>query len=83
MEKQLGSRLYSQRTNLYTLFVEQTQEVKRGKVNALLSIYNHLVAWRAVKRKTLKLAAQFAQIIHLTEARAAAISRMGEKSLAK
>lgn len=38
-------------TNLNTCIIEQAQEVKRGKVNALFPINNHFVAWRAVKEK--------------------------------
>lgn len=38
-------------TNLYALIVEQTQEVKWGKVNALFPVYNDFVAWRPVKEK--------------------------------
>lgn len=43
-------------TNLNTCIIEQAQEVKRGKVNALFPINNHFVAWGAVKIKTLLLA---------------------------
>lgn len=38
-------------TNLDALIVEQAQEVKWGKVNALLPIYDDFVAWRPVKVK--------------------------------
>lgn len=38
-------------TNLDAFIVEQAQEVKWGKVNALLPIYDDFVAWRPVKVK--------------------------------
>ncbi len=50
-QEQLWWKSTHDATNLYALVVQQTQEVKRGKVNALLPIYNDFVARRPVKER--------------------------------